>query len=412
MSRVVITGVGCVTPIGTGMVAFTESLRNGVSGIGPLTQCDPGPHQCRIAAEVRDFDPLRFMDLREARALPRVAQFAVAAGRLALEDAGLRAGADQTRTGVLVGTSSGPIAYSFEQQSIFLERGARRMHPSAPAFAHNGVIASECAIQFGLRGPVLTLSSACTSGTDAIGLGRTIIQAGLADALLVGGAEAPITPSLFAAFDRLGMMPRHYNEFPEAASRPFDLDREGLVLGEGAAILVLESEEHARMRGARFLAEVGGYGATCDAFSHFHQKESGDDAVRAVELALGSAGVGAEALDYVSAHGTGTRENDPFETRVLRRALGDAARRVPVSSSKSQLGHSLGAAGAMEAAAIVAGMLGGFAPPTLNLDNADPECDLVHISGQARQCQIRLALSTSFGFGSRNAALVLRRMDG
>jgi len=394
------------------MEAFTRSLRAGVSGIGPLTQCDPKPHQCRVAAEVGDFDPLRFLHVREARALPRVAQFAVAAARLALDDADLHAWPDPTRTGIVVGTSSGPIAYSFEQQSIYLERGARRMHPSSPAFAHNGVIASECAIQLGIHGTALTLSSACTSGTDAIGLGRTMVEAGLVDTLLVGGADAPITPSVFAAFDRLGMMPRCFNDRPEAASRPFDVDREGFVLGEGAAILVLESEEQARARGARLLAEVSGYGATCDAASHFHQEESGDHAVRAVALALGSAGVGSEALDYVSAHGTGTRENDPFESRVLRRVLGEGACRVPVSSSKSQFGHSLGAAGAMEAAAIVAGMWGGFAPPTLNLDHPDPECDLAHVAGHSRPCRISVALSTSFGFGSRNAALVLRRSEG
>ena len=344
--------------------------------------------------------------------LPRVVQFAVAAARLALEDARLCAGFDPRRIGVLIGTSSGPIAYSFEQQSVFIERGARRMHPSTPAFAHNGAIASECAIQLGLHGPVLTVSSACTSGTDAIGLGRTMIEAGLADAILVGGADAPLTPSLFAAFERLGMMPIHFNDAPEAASRPFDIAREGLVLGEGAAILTLESESHARARGAQLLAEVSGYGATCDAASHFRQEESGADAVHAVEVALGAAGVGPESLDYISAHGTGTRENDPFETRVLRRVLGDHASRVPVSSSKSQFGHSLGAAGAIEAAAIVLGMWGGFAPPTLNLENVDPQCDLVHIAGRVRQCQIDVALSTSFGFGSRNAAVVLRRIGG
>lgn len=411
MRRAVITGVGCVSPIGIGIEAFSESLRMGTCGIGPLALCDPRPHQCKVAAEVRDFDALRFMHLRDARALPRVVQFAVAAAFLALKDAGLSGRFDPQRTGILLGTSSGPIGYAFEQQSLFLERGARRMHPSSPAYAHNGVIASECAIQLGIHGPALTISSACTSGADAIGLGRAMIASGVVDAMFVGGADAPITPSVYAAFDRLAMMPRHFNDRPASASRPFDLDREGLVLGEGAAVLVLEAEEHARGRGASPGAEVAGYGATCDASTHFHQEPSGDDAVRAVRLALSEAQLDADSVGYVSAHGTGTRENDPFETRVLRRVLGGRAKHVPVSSSKSQFGHSLGAAGALEVAAIVAGMEGGFLPPTLNLERPDPECELLHVACEAKYSRVDVALSTSFGFGSRNAALVVRRLN-
>jgi 3-oxoacyl-[acyl-carrier-protein] synthase II len=236
-----------------------------------------------------------------------------------------------------------------------------------------------------------------------------MINSGLVDVLIVGGAEAPLTPSLFAAFDRLSMMPTSYNESPSEAARPFDIDREGPVLGEGAAILILESEEHARRRGGRLLAAIRGYGATCDASSHFHQEPGGDDAARAIEQALDSSGVSAEEIEYVNAHGTGTRENDPFESRVLRRALGMRGARVPVSSSKSQFGHLLGAAGAIEAAVIVAAMSGGFVPVTRNLSAPDPECDLAHVIGAPRSMRIDVALSTSFGFGSRNAALVLSR---
>ncbi len=403
--------MGCVTPIGLGREAFTESLRTVASGIRDLTLCDPRPYQCQVAAEVRDFDPLDHMDLREARSLPRVAQFAVAAARMALKDAGISNLEDPTRAGVVIGTSCGPLAYALEQHSIFLERGARRMHPSSPAFAHNSVIASECAIQLNVHGPVLTLSSACTSGADAIGLGRMMIVSGLADILLVGGAEAPMTPSLFAAFDRLGMMPTKYNDRPDAAARPFDVDRDGPVLGEGAVIFVLESEQHARRRGARLFAAVSGYGATCDASSHFHQEPSGVDAARAIREALNMSRIVPDELDYVNAHGTGTRENDPFESRVLHCVLGSRALRVPVSSSKSQFGHLLGAAGAIEAAAVISAMNSGFVPVTRNLERPDPECDLRHVMGQPESMRVDVALSTNFGFGSRNAALVFRSCE-
>lgn len=409
MAHAFITGVGCVTPIGIGMAAFSEGLRTGRSGVGPLTACDPTGFGCRVAAEVRGFDPTAFMDLREARSLPRVSQFAIAAARLALKDAEIRAWDDATRAGVLMGTSSGPLAYALEQHAIFLERGSRRMHPSSPAFAHNGSIASECAIQLGIHGPVMTLASACTSSTDAIGIGARLVESGMVDVLLVGGAEAPLTPSLFASFDRLGMMPRQFNEEPERAARPFDAKRDGLVLGEGAIVLVLESEQSVRRRRARSSAAVVGYAATSDAHSHFHQKPDGSDAVRAVEQALRAAGLAASAVDHVSAHGTGTRENDPFESSVIQRALGPAVSRATVSASKSQCGHLLGASGAVAVACVVAGMVGGFAPATLNLEEPDPDCDLAHVRGHPRPSFINVALCTSFGFGSRNAALVLRR---
>lgn len=410
-SRTVITGVGCITPIGIGMTAFSDALRNGLSGVGPLTQCDGSSLQCRVAAQVNDFDPLAYMDLKEARALPRVAQFAVAACRLAIADAGIRQFVDQNRVGVVIGTSSGPIAYALEQHAIFLERGARRVHPSSPAFGHNSVISSECAIQLNLRGPAFTLSSACTSATDAIGLGQTMIQAGVADALLVGGADAPICSSILAAFERLGLLPRGFNHDPAAAARPFDARRDGLVLGEGAGIVVLERADVALRRDARILAEVVGYGSTCDASSHFQQETSGDDATRAIQLALSSLGCQPGDIDYVNAHGTGTRENDPFEAKVLRRVFGANAA-VAVSSSKSQFGHLLGASGAVELAAVVAGMVGSFAPPTLNLDEPDTECLLNHVPHRARTMEINYALSTNFGFGSRNAALALRKWMG
>jgi 3-oxoacyl-[acyl-carrier-protein] synthase II len=328
-----------------------------------------------------------------------------------MADAGYESWPDPSRVAVVIGSSAGTSVYNFEQFGIFIERGIRRMHPAFPAYAHSGVIASECAIQLDAHGPVLTISSACTSAADAIGLGRAMIVSGTADIALVGGAEAPIFPGLFAAFDKLDLMPTHFNDQPERASRPFDRDRDGFVLGEGAAILLLESETAARARSAGPRVEVAGYAATCDADNHFSQEASGGDAIRAVELALRDAGAGVADVDYVNAHGSATLQNDSFEARVLRRVLGERAGHVPVSSSKSMLGHLLGACGAVEAIAATLAIRDGFAPPTINLDAPDPECDLDHVSRAARPTRIRTALSTSFGFGSRNAALLFREVE-
>lgn len=406
---VVITGMGCVTPIGIGLPAFSESLRSGASGTGPLSAFDPSPYGCRVAAEVLDFRPSDFMALREARSLPRVVQLGVAASRLAIDDARMPSWRDAGRVGVLLGSSGGPGSYQFEQGLIFVERGLRRMNPMFPAYAHNGSIASECAIQFGAKGPVLTVSSACTSSTDAFGLARGLLEGGMVDVVLAGGTDAPLAPVLFGAFDRIGAMPREFNDDPTTASRPFSADRCGFVLGEGAAVFVLERAESAQARGARIHAEVAGYGATCDADDHFTQEESGDEAVRAIEQALGDAGVEPSEVDYVNAHGTATKQNDAFETRVLRRVLGESAASTPVSSTKSMVGHTLGACGAVELAATLVGMREGFVPPTINLDDPDPECDLDHVANRARPARIDVALSTSFGFGSRNGAMVVRK---
>jgi 3-oxoacyl-[acyl-carrier-protein] synthase II len=409
MARAWVTGIGCVTPIGVGVGPFAEALRAARSGIGPLTLIDARPYACRVAGEVTDFRPEDHMPLREARSSPRVVQFAVAAARMACEHAGLRRWKDSTRVAILLGSSMGAFPYNEVQHSIFLERGIRRVHPSFPALGHSGVIASECAIQLGVHGPVLTLSSACTSSADAVGLARDLIAHGVVDAVLAGGSEAPLSPLAFASFDRLRMMPTSFNEAPAGACRPFSADREGLVMGEGGAVLLLESEELLRERGGDPLAEVVGYAATCDADDHFVQKETGEDAIRAIEQALERAGVSAGEIDYVNAHGTATSQNDPFETRVLRTVFGERADRIPVSSTKSMVGHLLGAGAAVELAATIVGIRDGFLPPTINLDEPDPACDLDYVPREARSARVDTALSTSFGFGSRNAAIVVRR---
>jgi 3-oxoacyl-[acyl-carrier-protein] synthase II len=407
----VITGLGCVTPIGIGRDAFAAALRAGKSGTSNVSSFDPDQFRCRVAAEVMEFRPQDFMAVREVRSSPRVVQFAVAACRLAQEDAGIRNWSDPARVGVYIGSSVGPSTYNFEQFATFLERGARRVPPSFPAQAHYGAIPSECAIQLNVRGPVLAVSSACTSGADAIGLAGALIRSGIADVMLVGGAEAPICPMLFAAFDRLNLMASKFNGSPQAACRPFSRDRDGFVLGEGAAMFVVESLEHARGRGVRPIATLSGYAATCDAYSHFSHDSGGADAVRAILSALHAAGVGADEVDYINAHGSATIENDVFETRVLRAAFGDRAYRVPVSSSKSMFGHLLGASAAVELAATVVAMDEGFVPPTINLGSQDEQCDLDYVAGQSREGAMQVGLSISFGFGSRNAALVVRRSD-
>jgi len=409
MTIAVVTGIGCVTPVGIGSASLSKALRSGTSGTALVSRMDREPYRCQVAAEVLDFDPRDYMPLREARWSPRVVQFAIAASRLAMADAGLLEWDDPSRVGVLIGSSVGPSVYNFEQFSVFIERGVRRMHPSFPAQAHNGVIASECAIQLNVHGPVMSVSSACTSGADAIGLGRAMIMSGSADIVLAGGAEAPICPLLFAAFDRLAMMPSGFNDRPEAASRPFSADREGFVLGEGAAVVVIEALDHALARGASPIAIVAGYSATCDAHAHFSHDEGGADAERAILASLSMAGVTPAAVQYVNAHGSATVQNDSFETRILHRVLGARAACVPVSSSKSMFGHLLGASGAVELAATLIGMKEGFVPPTINLDVPDESCDLDYVPNVARPSQVEVALSTSFGFGSRNAALVVKR---
>lgn len=406
---VVVTGMGCVTPIGIGLPAFSDALRAGRSGIGPVTRFDSRAYGCRVAGEVVDFEPAEFMALREARALPRVVQLAVAATRMALDDARLTAFPDPARAGVLLGSSGGPGSYQFEQGLIFVERGLRRMSPMFPAYAHNGSIASECAIEFGARGPVLTVSSACTSSADAFGLARGLLEGGMVDIVVAGGSDAPLAPVLFGAFDRIGAMSRGFNDRPEAASRPFARDRDGFVLAEGAAVFVLERRDHALERGARVHADLIGYGATCDADNHFTQAEDGQEADRALRQAMADAGIGPGDVDYVNAHGTATPQNDRFESGVIRRVLGEAGETTPVSSSKSMFGHTLGACGALELAATLVGMREGFVPPTANLEDPDPECAIAHVPVRARPARIDVALSTSFGFGSRNAAVAVRR---
>ena len=405
MTSVAITGIGVVTPIGTGTDAFWDALVAGRSGAGPIEAFDASDYATRIACQVRDFDPARYMDPRAAARCDRFAQLAIAAGMLAWDDAGLDDSVDRTRAGVVVGSGIGGL-YTIEEQHDQLRTAPRRVSPfTVPKLMPNAAPAS-LAMLLGLRGINHCVTSACATGAHALGEAMLSIRAGRADVVLAGGSEAALTPLALAAFDRMGALSRR-NDEPERASRPFDAGRDGFVFGEGAGVLVLESEEHARARGARVLARLAGYGATADAYHLTQPDPEGDGAARAMTMALEDAGLYPTDVDYVNAHGTSTPYNDRVETLAIKRALGPESKRIPVTSTKSQTGHLLGAAGAVEAAATALIMQRGVIPRTLNLDEPDPECDLDYVADEPREQRVEVALSNSFGFGGQNACLVL-----
>jgi 3-oxoacyl-[acyl-carrier-protein] synthase II len=406
LRRVVITGLGCVTPCGTGASETWDAVVNGRSGTKDVSTFDPTGCSSRVAAEVRDFRPEDFLSRRDVQAFARFLHFGVAAARMAWEDAGTPRLA-RDRIGVCMGTAVGAIGRAVSDGVTFFERGLQRVHPMYP-LQYPGTLPSQVAIELGLRGPAYAISSACTAGADAAGLAMAQIQSGQLDCVIAGGSDAPIFPVLFASFDRLAVISR-LNDPPERASRPFSRERNGFVLGEGGGAVVLEAEEVARERGATIYAELAGFGATCDAYHHFAPDAEGREGVRAIQLALTQAGLAASDVDYVNAHGTSTPKNDAAETAILKAALGAHAKEIPVSSSKSMLGHLIGASATVELIISALALRHGIVPPTINLSEPDPECDLDYVTEGARTAPLRTVLSTSFGFGSRNAALVLKR---
>jgi 3-oxoacyl-[acyl-carrier-protein] synthase II len=407
--RVVITGMGCVTPFGPGVDLFWDSLIAGRSGIGPLTVFDPSPYGTRVAGQVRDFHPNDFMTQKDVSSSARCVQFGVAAARMALDDARLSITKnDSGRTGVFFGTSVGTFSYAAENHAAFLEKGIRRVHPLFPAQSYTGVVATHIAIRFGIVGPAICISTACTSATDAIGTAWLYIRAGVIDRAIVGGTEAPLGPFLFAAFDRLGVMSR-LNEIPESASRPFAASRDGFVMSEGAGACVLEAEDVVAERGAQPLAELAGYAATSDAFHPFSPSPSGDEGARAIRLALETAGITPQQVDYLNAHAIGSQCNDPIELDVIKSVFNRPSSSVAVSAIKSMIGHSMGAAGALELITCALAIQRSTIPPTINLEPSDSECGVDLVPNVARQASVRIAVSPTFGFGSRNAALVVRR---
>jgi 3-oxoacyl-[acyl-carrier-protein] synthase II len=422
MKQAVITGIGVVSPLGVGWDAWGAGLRAGVSGTREITlfnaHCPvpaaPGraalPLACRVAAEATGFQPGDVMDKRDLERVPRTVPMTLAATAEALRAARLidAGGAEREGIDVVIGSGGGGFSFAEEQFTHWCLGEDHRLSPYAVSSSIPGMLSSEISLAFGLRGRSHTFSDGCTSSTDALGNALDLIRSGRSRCVVTGGADAPITPGTIAAFCLMRAVPTRYNESPQQASRPCDRDRDGFVLGEGAWIFVVEEREHALQRGVPVLAEIAGYGATCEAY---HRVAIGapHEAARAMALALRDAAVAPAAIDYVNLHGTGTELNDPLETAAVKLALGDRAYEIPLSATKSQIGHPQGASGAAGIAATIAAMQGGFVPPTINLDHPDPRCDLDYVPRHARPAQIRTALCNCLGFGSKNAALVLRK---
>jgi 3-oxoacyl-[acyl-carrier-protein] synthase II len=408
MRRVAVTGVGCVSPLGTGTQSTWKSLVSGESGAGPVTRFDASDYSTKIACEVKDFDPTDFMEQREARRSDRFTQFAVASAVEAAEGAGWadRVPYQRDRVGVVIGSGIGGIETLEAQHRVLLERGPSKMSPfTVPLLMINGASGS-VAMRFGLNGPNYAAVSACATGAHAIGEAANMIKRGHADAMMAGGSEAPITPLAYGAFACMGALSRR-NDDPQHASRPFDADRDGFVIAEGAAVLVLEEWDAAVKRGAEILAEIVGYSATCDAFHLTQPDPEGAGAAGAMTKALADAGVNVGDVGYINAHGTSTPFNDKIESKAIRDVFGDRA--PPVSSTKSATGHLTGAAGAIEAVFSVQALVTKTLPPTINYDTPDPECDLDYIPNSARNAEVTYALSNSFGFGGHNACLLFKR---
>jgi len=410
--RVVITGIGAVTPIGTGRQELWQGLRARRSAVGPVTRFDPSPFRCRIAAEIPDFRPADFMEERRLRRLDRFGQLSIASARLALVDAELDLSReDRDQVGAMMGTALGGGAYAEEQYPRYLKGGPREVDPTLALTVFAGAGSCNLAIEFGICGPNSTNGMSCASGTIAVGDGFRAIRRGEADVMLAGGSEAPLAPLCFGAFAIIRAMSTR-NDDPASASRPFDRSRDGFVMAEGAAVLVLEERGRAVARGAKIYAEILGYGLTNDAHHMTVPRPDGRQAARAMRLALAEAHITPGEVGYINAHGSSTPLNDPTETGAIRQVFADHAANVPVSGTKGYYGHALGASGAFEAAICALATSNRWLPPTVNLEQPDPACDLAYLSGEGQQADPEFILSNSFGFGGINACLVFRREDG
>ena len=410
--RVVLTGLGALTPVGVTTEEFWSALKQGKSGIGPITRFDATGFPTRIAGEVRNFDEGKYIDKKEVRRLDPYLKYAIATSAMAVEDAALDPGkVDSTRFGVLIGSGIGGITTLIEGEDIRRTKGVDRVSPFVVPMLIINMASGLVSMRFGARGPNSSVVTACATGNHAIGDAFKIIERGDADVMIAGGAEAMIVPLTIAGFCSMKAMSTR-NDEPEKASRPFDAGRDGFVCGEGAGVVVLEALEHAVRRDARIYAEIVGYGMTSDAHHMTAPDPDGDGATRAMQLALADGDVDPGAVGYINAHGTSTPYNDKFETIAIKRAFGDHARRLAVSSTKSMTGHLLGAAGGVEAVATTLAIYHGLLPPTINYETPDPDCDLDYVPNQARKVDVEYALSNAFGFGGTNATLAFRRYRG
>ena len=401
-----ITGMGIISPLGLDVATTWDGIINGRSGVDFITAFDPEGFDTQFAAEVKGFDPESYLDRKNARRMDRFAQFAAVAAQEACRQAGLEPGSvDPYRVGVIIGSGIGGISTLSQQHEILIDRGPKRVSPFLIPMMLGDMASAQVSMVTGSMGANYCAVSSCSSGADALGQGWAMIRRGQEDIVLAGGSEAPLVPVAVAGFNALRALSR-FNEDPAKASRPFDVQRDGFVMGEGAAVLVLESEESANRRGVTPLAEIKGYAATSDAYHLTEPMASGESAARAMSNALEEAGVDPSEVDYINAHGTSTPLNDRHETMAIKVALGEEAYRVPLSSTKSMTGHLLGSGGALEACFCVLAMENSIIPPTINLNDPDPDCDLDYTPNQARSKEINVTLSNSFGFGGHNSVLV------
>ncbi|OGO27026.1 MAG: beta-ketoacyl-[acyl-carrier-protein] synthase II [Chloroflexi bacterium RBG_16_54_18] len=409
--RVVVTGLGCVSPLGNNVDSTWSGILTGQSGVGYITHFDASEFETRIAAEVKGFEPEKVFGYRETRRMDRFTQLALAATLQALENSGLVIGADNhDRCGVIIGTGIGGIGTIYEQIQVFSSKGPKRVSPFLVPMMIPDAAGGMIAIHLGIRGPNMAVITACATGTNAVGEAAEIIRRGQADVIFAGGSEAAIVPIAMAGMNVMNALSTR-NDDPQAASRPFDQKRDGFVMGEGAAVLVLEAFDHARKRGAKILAEVTGYATTNDAYHISAPAENGEGAASCMQLALENAGLKTDEISYINAHGTSTLLNDKSETAAIRKVFGEQAYDVPISSTKSMTGHLLGASGALEAVFSVKALQDAMIPPTINYETPDPECDLDYVPNSARQSELRHVMSNSFGFGGHNATIILSRYD-
>ncbi|WP_421656854.1 beta-ketoacyl-ACP synthase II [Leptothermofonsia sp. ETS-13] len=407
--RVVVTGLGAITPIGNTLTEYWEGLMSGRNGIGPITLFDASRHDCRIAGEVKGFDPYAYLDRKDAKRMDRFAQFAISASQQAITDAQFVINdLNAEQIGVLIGTGIGGLKVLEDQQEIYLTKGPDRCSPFMIPMMIANMAAGLTAIHTGAKGPNSCSVTACAAGSNAIGDAFRLVQQGYAQAMICGGTEAAVTPLSVAGFAACRAMSVR-NEDPAHASRPFDKDRDGFVLGEGCGILLIEELEHALARGARIYAEIVGYGMTCDAYHMTSPVPGGEGAARAISLALKDGNLTPDQVSYINAHGTSTPANDPTETTAIKKAIGEHAYKIAVSSTKSMTGHLLGGSGGIEAVATVMAIARDQVPPTINLENPDPECDLDYVPNHSREMPVEVALSNSFGFGGHNVTLAFRK---
>jgi 3-oxoacyl-[acyl-carrier-protein] synthase II len=406
--RVVITSMGVITSLGNSVEEFWNSIKEGKNGISRVTKFDVSQMSTKVAAVINNFDPIDYIDKKEAKRMDRFTQFAMAATKTAIEQSGLNLEKiDQNRFGVIIGSGIGGIETLEAQHKVFLDKGPGRVSPFFIPMMIGNMAVGRIAIQYGAKGFNESVITACATSTNAIGDAFKVIQRGDADIMITGGAEASITPLSFAGFCNMGAMSSA--EDPDTACKPFDLKRDGFVMGEGAGILVIEDLEHALNRGAEIIAEIVGYGSTNDAFHITAPSEGGEGGARCMQMAINDGGIKPEQVDYINAHGTSTPHNDKNETAAIKKVFGSHSYKLAVSSTKSMTGHLLGAAGAVEAIATALAIKEGFVPPTINYKNPDPDCDLDYVANTGRKSEVNIALSNSLGFGGHNSTIVLKK---